>query len=174
MNIKDFDSVVDKTILRRGLEYYKNDSIESLDFDGDEWVAAVSGSDDYTVTVRLNDAGDITSTYCDCPYDWGKYCKHQAAVFYALHKELDNPDNKSSNTSQRQTLEDILKNQDRSVLLNLLLEYAKKDRRIKDDLMFRFSEKAAISPKMPANSYRVQSNRLHGADLWSIGIQKRL
>ena len=62
MNIKNFESVVDKTILQRGLGYYKSGSIESLDFDGDEWTAEVSGSDDYTVTVSRT--GKSNRNYC--------------------------------------------------------------------------------------------------------------
>jgi uncharacterized Zn finger protein len=142
MNINNFESSMDTTILKRGLDYYKQGYIESLEFDGDEWVADVSGSDNYTVTVKLNDSGDIVSTSCDCPYDWGRYCKHQAAVFYAVRKELENPNNKSINASQRPKLEDIIKNQDKSVLIKILLEYANKDKKIKNDLLFRFAEKS--------------------------------
>jgi len=141
MNIKNFESVIDKTIQQRGLEYYKSGCIESLEFDGEEWVAEVSGSDDYIVTVKLNSSEDIISTGCDCPYDWGMYCKHQAAVFYALRKELENPNNKSTEAPANQSLEDLLKNQEKNVLIKILLEYAKQDRKIKQDLLFRFAEK---------------------------------
>ena len=141
MNIKDFESVIDKTILQRGLDYYKSGSVESLDFDGEEWVADVSGGDDYTVTVKVSSSGDIISTDCDCPYDWGTYCKHQAAVFYVLRKELEKPNNKSANVSSRQSFEDILQKQYKAALIKVLLEYAKQDRKIKQDLLFRFTEK---------------------------------
>ena len=43
----------------------------SLDYDGEEWVADVEGSYNYTVTVYLSDDKEIIDTDCDCPYDMG-------------------------------------------------------------------------------------------------------
>jgi uncharacterized Zn finger protein len=87
MNIKDFESQIDSKILSRGRAYHRSGYISSLEYDNGEWVADVEGSDNYTVTARLSDNGDIEDTFCDCPYDWGEYCKHQVAVFFALREK---------------------------------------------------------------------------------------
>ena len=88
MNVNDFETYLDEEILARGLAYYQSGNVVSLEYDEDDgWIADVEGSDDYTVTVSLSDKGEILDTECDCPYDWGEYCKHQAAVFYALQRD---------------------------------------------------------------------------------------
>ena len=47
----------------------------------------------------------------------------------------------SKESSPYKSLENILQKQDKSVLIKTLLEYAKKDEQIKQDLLFRFAEK---------------------------------
>ena len=141
MNIKNFETAIDKTILQRGVDYYKTGAVESLVFEGDAWVAEVLGSEYYTVTVELNDSGDIVSSDCDCPYDFGIHCKHQAAVFFALRKELENPANKAK-SAPAPSLEVVLEKQDKAALVKVLLEYAKQDRHTKQDLLLRFADKS--------------------------------
>jgi len=46
--------------------------------------AKVEGSELYTVVVEFDQQVEINFTTCDCPYIYGEYCKHQAAVLYAL------------------------------------------------------------------------------------------
>ena len=143
MNINNFGEYIDETILKRGLAYYKSGCVISLEHDGEEWVAEVEGSDDYTVTVMLSDNGEIMDTQCDCPYDWGEYCKHQAAVFYALSKKWQSGET-SVKTVKKKSLEDTLKNLDKQALISIIIEFANKDRRIKEELLMRYDEKTDI------------------------------
>lgn len=74
-------------ILGRGYNYYLDGNVWDLHDNNGEVSATVAGSEDYCVTITL--AGDrIAGMTCDCPYAAdGKYCKHEAAVLYALTEE---------------------------------------------------------------------------------------
>lgn len=85
INIKNFESFIDKKILSRGRDYFENDCVLSIEETGDnEYEAEVEGTELYTVDIELDDEGNILDTVCDCPYDMGEYCKHQVAVFLTL------------------------------------------------------------------------------------------
>lgn len=134
MKLTDFENYIEDKILKRGLDYYNNGCIEALDFDGEQWVAEVCGTDYYTVTVSLSDSGTITDTYCDCPYDYGTYCKHQAAVFFALRENPEKPE------QPKDGLKAILNRLDKAVLVSLLLEYSRDSRQIRNNLLLRFAD----------------------------------
>lgn len=85
MNLNDFEKYIDATILHRGKDYYTSKCVLSIvEVAGLSYEAEVEGTDIYLVRVKLDSNNNIVRTSCDCPYDMGKYCKHQAAVFYAL------------------------------------------------------------------------------------------
>ncbi len=85
MNLHNFEIHIDKKILARGYDYYEDHCVTSIKETGKNvYAAKVEGSELYTVEVELDDQADIVGSQCDCPYDWGEYCKHQAAVFFAL------------------------------------------------------------------------------------------
>jgi len=94
MNLRDFERYIDPVILERGCGYYEMGAVVSIKQTEDHiWEAEVEGSDIYIVFVELNDREDIIYTVCDCPYDRGEYCKHQAAVFLTLRDLIiKNPD----------------------------------------------------------------------------------
>jgi len=73
--------------LSRGFTYFKQQRVESLAASKDRVIKArVSGSEDYTVTLKLN---QFKSNYCTCPV--GTYCKHMAAVLMELADRLGYP-----------------------------------------------------------------------------------
>lgn len=87
MNLQDFELLMDEEILARGYDYYANGRIISVEeTDKNVYRAEVEGSELYSVEVQLDDdaGAGILDSCCDCPYDRGEYCKHQAAVFFAL------------------------------------------------------------------------------------------
>ena len=102
MNLHNFEVCIDKKILARGYEYYENDCVRSVEeTEKNVYVAEVEGGELYTVEVELDAQADIVDSQCDCPYDWGEYCKHQAAVFFAL-RDLKN--NTSENNTDAETV----------------------------------------------------------------------
>jgi uncharacterized Zn finger protein len=79
MNINDFEEHIGKTILDRGYDYYNNGNIVELHKKGNsEYVFIVEGSEKYRVDIKVDEGGDILYSNCDCPYDFGPVCKHQA------------------------------------------------------------------------------------------------
>ncbi len=148
MNLTNFESDFDKVILKRGYDYYKYGHVESIENDGMNWEAEVIGSDEYLVSVRIGEDGNIIGTECDCPYDMGEYCKHQAAVLYAIRDivaETDlNKKTKFKAKTSKSSLEELLRKVENATLITILLEYANQDKQMYNDLMLRFSDKNEI------------------------------
>jgi len=84
VRINDFDDSLDPVILKRGRQYYQEGRVSRIEKTTAGWTAVVAGTHDYRVEVQLEPNGFIRFSSCDCPYEGGEYCKHQAAVFYAL------------------------------------------------------------------------------------------
>ena len=81
--------------LDRGYTYYRNGYVQEVVRRGTQISGSVEGSnyEPYRVQITLGD-DDIASANCSCPYDWGGYCKHIAAVLlYCIH-EADNVEEK--------------------------------------------------------------------------------
>ena len=73
-------SKVNEKSFARGRSYYESEMVESVVRRGDKLFAEVLGSEEdlYQVCVTLGEV-DFSAT-CNCPYDWGGYCKHIVAV----------------------------------------------------------------------------------------------
>lgn len=88
MKLSDFEQYVDKVIIARGLQYYKEKRVESIEKWAEySYVATVAGNDNYEVEVQLDAQNRIVVAECDCPYTDGPYCKHIVAVFFVLRHE---------------------------------------------------------------------------------------
>lgn len=76
----------DNRILKRGYEYYKFGNILSLEYNDDNTVdAKVDGTRVYHVHIDLEDKLGME---CTCPhYEEGNFCKHLAAVWYAVDND---------------------------------------------------------------------------------------
>ncbi len=88
--LEDFETDIEQRVLLRGKEYYAQGAVHHiLPCENNSYRAAVMGSEQYTVSVRLSETGDeVVDFSCDCPYDMGPICKHTVAVLCALR---DNP-----------------------------------------------------------------------------------
>ncbi|MCL2426718.1 MAG: SWIM zinc finger family protein [Oscillospiraceae bacterium] len=139
MNLRNFENQINDTILMRGFDYYKSGNIISLEYENHEWVAEVEGSYDYTVTVKLTDSDDITNTCCNCPYDMGIYCKHQAAVFYALKK--DKQRNKTEKKPNNNKFGEVVNKLDKQTLVKIILDITNGNSRIRDELLLIYGDK---------------------------------
>ncbi|MFS0781190.1 SWIM zinc finger family protein [Bacillus sp. 1P06AnD] len=85
MNLADFETNMPRKILARGQKYYKGGTIDCMvESNPGHFVFEVSGTADYIVDIRVDEHGEILSSNCTCPYDYGPNCKHEAAAFYAL------------------------------------------------------------------------------------------
>ena len=89
MQIDNFESGIEDKIVVRGKDYFSNGFvIEIWSENPKQFCAVVDGSIPYDVEIRLDEAGEIIYHDCDCPYDWGEYCKHEVAVLLSVREHL--------------------------------------------------------------------------------------
>ncbi len=73
-------------ILERGLKYYEEGYVTSLEQTLTGYMAVVEGTDDYYVEIEIRD-DQVYDMTCTCPYAAdGNYCKHMAAVLYKIEE----------------------------------------------------------------------------------------
>lgn len=143
MNLKNFEEYFDRTILQRGKNYYKNGAVLSIEkISENEYTAEVDGSELYDVTVEMDDYRNIHDMSCDCPYDMGAYCKHEAAVLYAL-RETNIKITQSS--AKKLNLPQLLGKCSPEQLAEIILEHAKEDKGFGNYLRMRLSETSDTS-----------------------------
>jgi len=133
INLNNFEQIIDTRILERGFEIYKNDLILSIEqIDKGIWEAIVSGSEDYEVMARVTALGNIIDSSCSCPYDMGRYCKHEVAIFNFL-KYSDEAKKSSSDKMQR--VRNILDTFTQEDLKENLLFILKNNRDVRNDFL---------------------------------------
>jgi hypothetical protein len=70
-------------ILERGRGYFESGNVRSVQHCGGVYMASVTGTQDYEVEITVAD-DCIEQMHCNCPYAIDHYCKHMAAVLFAL------------------------------------------------------------------------------------------
>lgn len=100
----------------RGEDYYYADRVENVVWRDGLLTAEVEGSEyePYIVQIRF-DEGEIRSTDCTCPYDWGGDCKHIMATLLYLCRRRDE-------IEQRPALAELIANLNRAQLVEMLLD----------------------------------------------------
>ncbi|WP_243290913.1 SWIM zinc finger family protein [Bacillus sp. FJAT-47783] len=145
MNLHNFEEYFDDVILNRGKDYIDQGHIEKIEeMAKNRYIVEVLGSEIYTVDVLLSDAGEIVDTYCDCPYDWGDYCKHQAAAFFALRsKTIEKMDKskatKSSEPQKKVHIKTILSSLSKEELMKIILQFSAEYPTIEQKILFNYS-----------------------------------
>lgn len=89
MNIplNQFEQIIDETILKRGLDYFRKGLVEEPEeISAGCFEAIVQGSEPYSVSVTIQNE-TVTEYSCSCPYDLGPVCKHVVSVIFALQNE---------------------------------------------------------------------------------------
>lgn len=82
----DWADLFTETIFKRGYDYYTKNKIKELQQESYGIGAIVSGTEDYHVTIDLENK-QVMNMRCDCPYAaQGHNCKHMAAVLLACSK----------------------------------------------------------------------------------------
>jgi uncharacterized Zn finger protein len=139
LNLNSLNRFIDPIILDRGREYVLGGYVLSIAKEGDlVYRAEVEGSELYEVYVELGQDGAILSSDCDCPYDYGPICKHQAAVLLklqdhaaALQKSMRLEQPASSKKSLKQLLEDESKESLINLLYSLMADFDVVEQRVK-------------------------------------------
>lgn len=137
MKLVNFEQSIDNRILKRGLDYFEHGHVVSLETkDNKKYKARVEESEVYRVEISLDINDKVVESYCDCPYDLGEFCKHEAAVLFALKNEktLVEPAVVVVND-----LTQILAEQNKDVLVRILLEISDDYPDIEKRLLFKFA-----------------------------------
>lgn len=148
MTLQDFEKQIDPVILKRGKEYFNNDSVEFLkEIKKGYWTANVSGTDDYTIEIQVGSKESIKLYSCNCPYDYGAICKHIVAVLYAISEEkiidiLPKSANMEKVPKQRKPSFDVLLNKiELKEYQDFIKQYSQNNKNFKDQFELYFSEK---------------------------------
>ena len=130
MQLSDFESAIDPTILKRGQRYFRKGLVQEIEWlDQGEYEAEVSGTQLYQVFVKFADEALIEHR-CSCPYNWTPYCKHTVAVLYAIREEQYL---KKEDPSAQNPMADLLDEIPPQELREFILDYAKRNRRFRQD-----------------------------------------
>jgi hypothetical protein len=138
--LNEFEQLIDETILKRGLAYFKGGSITDFsEISNGEYEAIVSGTEDYTVQLEVENNAIIEHN-CDCPYDMGAVCKHVVAVIFHLQQdELElnesspnSPEKKKKTKSVNQQVKELLKAISHNELMEFVEENCKKDKKFRN------------------------------------------
>lgn len=85
--IKNWRRYFQSTILDRGRVYYLQKQVINLSYSNSVFSARVLGEASYNVEIKLR-GEEIIYMKCSCPHAAkGNYCKHMAAVMYAIELE---------------------------------------------------------------------------------------
>ena len=124
MHITDFESHIDGKILARGQRYFDDGMVVDVWAEApSRYQAVVDGSVSYDVEIHLNPKSEVVFHNCDCPYDWGEYCKHEVAVLLAIRKHLKHGTTLKAHGKKR-GMQALLQGKSKKVLVNLLCELA--------------------------------------------------
>jgi len=112
----------------RGEDYYYSNRVENVVWRDGLLTAEVEGSEyePYIVQIRF-DEGEIRSTDCTCPYDWGGDCKHIIATLLYLCRRRDD-------IAQRPAVADLIANLSRDQLAEIILDLSLVHPAIIDDI----------------------------------------
>ncbi|MBS2967875.1 SWIM zinc finger family protein [Metabacillus sp. KIGAM252] len=151
MYLADFEDFINETILKRGKDYYKKGQILKLrEVDGMHKAVVEGSSYPYHVNVKMA-GGTVLETYCDCPFD-GLYCKHEAAVLFALRDGMVEREPEESKSKKKETaIEDLLPQMKKEDLVRVLIDLSETYPEIEKKLLFEFApieDEVAASKKM--------------------------
>ena len=140
MELHDWKDRFASRILGRGEDYYYDDAVRAMKWDGKRITATVSGTESYQVKIDVSN-GVVGDMSCTCPYAADYNCKHMAAVLLAASED-DFPGENSNWTAQSEkaagmSLEDAVQTLSDSDAKALLLRCAKADQNIADQILFK-------------------------------------
>ncbi len=148
MNIplSEFEHIIDETILKRGLSYFKNGYVtEFSEISNGEYEAIVSGAEEYTVILKVKN-NIIVEHNCDCPYNMVPICKHiVASIFYLKQDGLNlNQQNvslakKKKSKTVSQQLKEVLDKVSYQNLKEFIQEQSKMDKQFRNLFLSSFA-----------------------------------
>ncbi|WP_294392623.1 hypothetical protein [uncultured Clostridium sp.] len=142
MNINNFEEHINSTILERGYDYYINNKIVEFTCEDDNtYLLEVDGTEEYQVVIKLDDKGKIIYSECNCPYDYGVVCKHEAAAYYKILDYICSGNNKkkADKSKKKSSLKEVLNGLSKEKLIDIITDLAKKDAILKNSIILKYS-----------------------------------
>ncbi|MEL6928336.1 MAG: SWIM zinc finger family protein [Cyanobacteria bacterium J06600_6] len=133
----------------KGEAYYHDGSVRQVSQRGQSLIAEVLGSRPYRVVIDFNSQG-LQSANCNCPYDWGGYCKHIVASLLFCLREPEN-------IQVRSSLEDILDRLNEVQTQSLIQQLVEKQPKLLDDIE-RIANRLTPAVVAQASADRSESN----------------
>ncbi len=150
--INQFEQHINEIILKRGLAYYKQGAVTSVDeLEPNIYFAEVEGSESYEVEIEIN-KGFIKNIDCTCPYDGG-ICKHAVAVLFTIQADELKLEDVQIQVSGKTKKNKILKEKTPREELNLILNQLSKDELIKSILEVAVKDKPLLYQLLSKYSY---------------------
>lgn len=147
LTLKNFDSVEDNETTEKGLQYYKDGAISYIEeIDTGEWEASVMGTELYSVAINLKKL-KINATGCDCrAFENNEYCKHVAAVLYAIRDQLSAEATKTKTPKDKKpkaktnlhTLHELVGKLEVKELREFVKGYASHNKEFTNDVLLHF------------------------------------
>ncbi|MEK6933809.1 MAG: SWIM zinc finger family protein [Nanoarchaeota archaeon] len=145
IEIEDIEELFDSEIFERGEEYFEEGLVKEVELIDEKTLSgSVIGNDKYRVTISVDSDGDIICD-CSCPCDFN--CKHAAALLLKWIKEKNNyltknnsKKNYPSNSGKEENLQDILSRKTNEELINLIIEFIKREPQLKSLIIIRKNE----------------------------------
>lgn len=145
MNDATIRSLAGEQSYQRGLDYFSRGHVTSVEERGGSIHGVVRGTRDYAVALSTDDG--ILDYSCDCPIGSdGEFCKHCVAVALDfLNRTTKSAKPLGLRKPKGVTLADagkILRAEDKDVLVNMLLDWAKDDARLHERLILYAARRA--------------------------------
>ncbi len=139
MTIANFDKEIIQSAQSKGLMYFEQNAVLSVEESDYVWHAEVQGNEVYNIEVTLKDQNEIVGYNCNCPIGGG-ICKHIVATFYAIRLQMK---------SQRVQVKATNKNAFANLLLKIsqnefqgfITQYAAKNKDFKTEFELWFADK---------------------------------
>ncbi len=146
INIYNFGDFIDTRIISRGFNYYQNNHIISVEeTEKNNFEAQIRGSSVYITSIELTEDLEISFCFCDCPYDYGVYCKHIVALLYYLSDYYDSFETNTklfTANSDLSIVKDILAKIDKSEIVDFLINIADENEIVANKILLAFSDKS--------------------------------
>lgn len=141
--MKPWNDLFRTHILERGLNYYEEGYVTSLEQNLTGYTAVVEGTDDYDVEIEIRD-DQVYDMACTCPHAAeGNYCKHMAAVLYEI-EERESDTKKTVNSlqtaqNQEKELKEIVEGIPIEDLREILFTLATSDNFLYNKIMTKYA-----------------------------------
>jgi hypothetical protein len=141
MNLNNFQELIDDVILKRGRDYYKKGHVEKIEeIRANHYIAEVEGTEFYSVEIVIDDHKNIMETSCDCPYDFGEYCKHQVAAFFALGDNVASENKRPKPIKEKKLdLPTLLSNFSKEKLQRIIIDLAQEYPDMEKRLLYQYA-----------------------------------